>query len=216
MCSKIMKGLTALTVMAVLIAGTTVYAQRSHEVTLNEGTKITIRLNQSLSTKTNREGDRFSAEVISPVSYHNTVVIPAGSVVSGRISHLTRPGRIKGKADIDLRFETLRLSNGPEEYIVARISHTDRTSKASVKKEGTLEGEGSKGKDTAVVAGAGGVGAGIGAIAGGAKGTAIGGGAGALAGLATVFATRGKDLEIPSGTEFDIVLDRPLRLPAKP
>ncbi|MBI1747358.1 MAG: hypothetical protein HYR55_12310 [Acidobacteria bacterium] len=196
----------------VLVFGAAAYAQRAHEVTLNEGTKITVRLNDHLSTKTNREGDRFSAEVITPVFYHSQVVIPAGSVVNGRISHLKRPGRITGKADIDFRFETLRLQNGPEEYIVARLAGADRSTKGTVDREGTLKGEGSKKRDTAVIAGSGAAGAGIGAIAGGAKGTAIGGGAGALIGLGAILVTRGKDLEVPRGSEFDLVLERPLRL----
>lgn len=210
------KRLAGLLAVMVLVSGTAVYAQRAHEVTLNEGTKITIRLNNNLSTKTNRDGDPFTAEVVTPVFYHSSVVIPAGSIVTGRVANLKRPGRITGKADINLRFESIRLPNGPEEYLVARLAGTDRATKGTVDREGTLKGEGSKKKDAAVIGGAGAVGAGIGAIAGGGKGTAIGGGAGAIAGLATVLATRGKDLEVPRGTEFDIVLDRPLRLPTHP
>jgi type IV secretion system protein VirB10 len=207
-----LRGLVGLITLALMSSVLPVFAQRGQEVTLNEGTKLTLRLNDHLSTKTARSGDRFSAEVVTPIYKGNTVVIPAGTIVNGRVGNIKRPGRIKGRAEMDLRFESIRLPNGFEEPIVARFANLDRREKGEVDREGTIKGQGSKGKDTAVIATGGGVGAGIGAIAGGAKGTAIGGGAGAIIGLGTVLATRGKDLELQRGTELDIVLDRPLRI----
>lgn len=191
-------------------------AQRANEVVLNEGTRMTIRLNDFISTKTARQGDRFTAEVVSSVLQNRDVVIPAGSIVTGRVTQVKRPGRIKGKAELYLRPESIKLPNGAEESMVASVTGVSRGEKGQLKKggEGSIEGEGSKGRDAAVIGTAGGVGAGIGAIAGGAKGTAIGGGSGALIGLAGVLATRGKDLELARGTELDIVLDRPLRISA--
>lgn len=117
---------------------------------------------------------------------------------------------------MSLRFESIRLPNGREEPIVARLSSTDRPSKERVEREGTLKGPGSKKNDAAVIGAAGGGGAGIGAIAAGGKGTAIGAGVGALAGLATILARRGKELEVPRGTELSIVLERPLHLANSP
>jgi hypothetical protein len=82
-----------------------------------------------------------------------------------------------------------------------------------VKPESTIEGEGSKGKDAVQVAKPSLSGAGIGALAGGGKGAAIGSAAGAAIGLGTVFASRGKDVEIQKGSTLEIVLDRPLTIP---
>ena len=210
------KWFAGLLASALLMGAIALYAQRVHSVTLPEGTKLTLRLNNPLSTKTNRGGDRFTADVVSPVSYHGKVVIPAGSVVAGRVTHLKRPGRLTGRGEMSLRFESLRFPNGREESLVARLSSTDRSTKGRVDREGSLKGQGSPKKDAAVIGAAGGAGAGIGAVIGGGKGTAIGAGVGALAGLITLLATRGKDLDVPSGTEFHIVLDRPLHLPDRP
>ena len=80
---------------------------------------------------------------------------------------------------------------------------------------GTIEGDGSKGKDVATVAKPGASGAGIGALVAGGKGAAIGSGIGAAVGLATVFATRGKDLEVQRGSTMDIQLDRQLLIPTE-
>ncbi len=77
-------------------------AQRAREVTLNEGTRITVRMNDTINTKTAHQGDRFSAEVISPVSHSGDVAIPTGSTIKGRVTQVKRPGRVKGKAELNL------------------------------------------------------------------------------------------------------------------
>jgi hypothetical protein len=77
-----------------------------------------------------------------------------------------------------------------------------------------LEGERSQGSDIGRVVIPGAIGAGIGTLAGGGKGAAIGTGIGAAIGLTTVFATRGKEIEVPRGSALDIVLDKPLIIPA--
>ncbi len=203
-------------VLALLImggAGRLAAAQSIGEVTVAEGTRITLQLNEHLSTKLNSEGDPFTAVVSVPVLMGEKLVIPKGSIVSGRISRVVRPGRFKGKAVMNLLFQSISIPGRGEFPIVASLAKVDSEGDTVVKTEGTVRGEGSTGSDVGRVLKPGLAGAGLGALAGGGRGSAIGAGVGAAVGLATVFATRGKDLEVPRGAAMDILLDRPLPLP---
>jgi hypothetical protein len=139
------------------------------------------------------------------------VVIPKGSIVTGSVSHVQRPGRFRGKAVMNLLFESVRIPGKSPLPIVASLVRVDP--EGSTGEEGTVTGKGSVGKDAGTVARPGLAGAGIGGLIGGGKGAAIGAGIGAAAGLGTVFATRGKDLEVRRGSTMEIVLDRPLPVP---
>lgn len=183
---------------------------------LPEGTPIRARLDQALSTKTNVRGDRFTGKVLVPVIGDNgQVVIPSGSTLRGVVGTVQRPGRVMGRSELNLRFESVVLPNGAEESLVATLvnigPHSGKERVANG--EGTVKGERTVGRDSAIIAGASGIGAAIGAIAGGAKGVAIGAGSGGLIALAGVLATRGKDIDLPSGTEIELQLERPLMLP---
>jgi hypothetical protein len=180
---------------------------------LAEGTHITIRLNDYLSTKLNNEGDTFTAVVTSPVCEGNIVIIPKGTIVTGSVSRILRPGRFRGKAIMNLIFQSIRIPGNREMAIVASLSGVDSEVDGVTRSEGTIEGKGSAGKDAARVLKPGLVGAGIGALAGGGKGAGVGAGVGAAVGVGTVFATRGKDLEVRRGTIMEISLDRPLAIP---
>jgi hypothetical protein len=177
-----------------------------------EGTRITLQLNNHLSTKLNNEGDSFTAVVMVPVFLGDRMVIPKGSIVTGSISRITRPGRFKGKALMTLLFQSINILGRGELSITASLAGLPEAN-GTVRSEGTVEGKGSEGSDASRVLTPGLVGVGIGVLAGGGKGAAIGGGAGAIIGLTTVFATRGKDLEFRRGSTMDIVLDRPLSIP---
>lgn len=187
----------------------------SSTVRVPEGTTLRIKLNDALSTKTNARGDAFSAQVTQPVFVGTDMVIPVGSTVRGTVASVEKAGRVKGRSELNLRFESITLPNGHDEPIVATLIGiaSDQEKETVESGEGTVKGEGSKKRDAAVIGAGAGIGAAIGAIAGGAKGTAIGAGAGGLIGLAGVLATRGKDIELPAGTELEIQLDRPLNLP---
>lgn len=189
-------------------------AQSGTERTLAQGTHLTLQLNDYLSTKMNHEGDVFTASVIAPVTLGERVVVPKGSVVSGTVGRVLRPGRFRGKAVMTLVFESIRIPGTAEIPIVATLAEMHSDGGAEVKSEGSLQGEGSAGQDTRRVAAPAASGAGIGALAGGGRGAAVGAGVGAIVGLATVFATRGKDLEIRRGATLDIVLEQPLTLSA--
>jgi hypothetical protein len=175
-----------------------------------EGTRISLQLNDHLSTKGNNEGDSFTAVVISPIYAGDQMVIPKGSIVSGSISRIIRPGRFKGKAVMTLLFETINIPGRAQLPIVASLLSVDPEGNAGVRPENTVEGRGSAGADVGKVVAPGLAGTGIGTLAGGGTGAGIGAGVGAAIGLTSVFATRGKDLQLRRGSTMDIVLDRPL------
>lgn len=179
------------------------------------GTEIVFALSDALSTKTNQPGDGFSGVVKLPVQVNDTVVIPEGSLVRGTVAYVARAGRVKGRAELGLQFEKLELPDGRTYELAATLTQLGEEEKESVSKEGQVEGEGSKKRDTVTVGVATGVGAVIGAIAGGKKGAGAGAAAGAGAGAAAVLLTRGKDVELAPGAELAIKLDRPLLVEKK-
>jgi type IV secretion system protein VirB10 len=191
-------------------------SQVGSEIVLGEGTRISLQLNDHLSTKLNNEGDTFTATVTAPVYLKDRLIIPKGSIISGSISRVLRPGRFKGKAVMNLLFSSIRLPGAAAQLpIVASLARVDQEGNAGVRGEGTIAGEDSKGRDAAKVAVPTLTGAGIGAIVNGGHGAGIGAGIGAAVGLATVLAGRGKDLELRRGSTMDIVLDRPLAIPSE-
>lgn len=185
----------------------------SGEIVLAEGTRIFIALNDPLSTKHSSEGDIFTADVVVPIYLKERLVLPKGTIVAGSISRIVKPGRFRGKALLNLLFQSVRIAGRVQLPLVASLATLEPGGNAGVKAESTIEGEGSKGKDAAQVAKPSLSGAGIGALAGGGKGAAIGSAAGAVIGLGTVFASRGKDVELRKGSTLEIVLDRPLTIP---
>lgn len=209
------RSLFALSLLAIVASGfeAELSAQATQSFTIPDGTRIQARLETTLSSRTNRQGDRFTAKVVEPIIVAGKEVIPAGTTLEGRVAEVKNAGRVKGRAEMNLSYERLIFPNGVSETIVASQAELDETQKEEVdRKEGTIKGESSRKRDAAEVAGGAAVGAGVGAIAGGAKGTAIGAGVGGLIGLADSMRRKGKEVEIPAGTRFIIRLDRPLTI----
>ncbi|MBZ5606132.1 MAG: hypothetical protein LAO79_27890, partial [Acidobacteriia bacterium] len=145
------------------------------------------------------------------------IVIPPGSSVAGTITEVSRPGKVKGRGEFHLRFDTLILPNGTTRDFRARVSGIDgRASEELDRKEGTIKSEGNKSGDTRTVAETAAAGASVGALAGGIGGAAgmgagIGAAAGAAAGLMGVLFTRGPEAVLAKGTTIEMVLDRPVQ-----
>jgi hypothetical protein len=169
------------------------------------GTRILLRLTNSVDTKRSVVGDRVYLETAAPVFLNGRLVIPQGSFVIGSITEAQRPGRVKGKAALNLRFETLTLPNGVARDLLSRADSAD--GRSTVDSEGRIQGDSSKGRDAATIAGTTAAGAGIGSLAGA---PGIGAAAGAVAGLAGILGTRGKDIVVQRGTSMEMVLDRDL------
>jgi type IV secretion system protein VirB10 len=179
--------------------------------TVAAGTRIAVVLKHAISTKNARESDPVYAETSFPVVSNGRIVIPAGTYVQGVIQRSKRPGRIKGRGELVVHFNTLIFPSGYTLLLPGAIDSVPGAEKTDMKdkKEGSIESQGTKGKDAGTIATGAGTGAVLGAVvARSAGGAGVGGLLGAGAGLATVLLTRGPDVRIESGTLVDMVLER--------
>jgi hypothetical protein len=185
-------------------------------VTLEPGTRLPLTLINSVSTKHSAVGDRVYLQTAFPISSGGRIVVPPGSYVLGTVTELKRPGRVKGKGELFLRFDSLTLPNGVVRDFRARLSNVDAASDEKIEhKEGKVKGDGNVGGDLKTVGEVAAAGAGLGAIVGAASqhagmGAGIGAGAGAAAGLLGVLLTRGPDAVLAQGSTVEMVLDRQL------
>jgi type IV secretion system protein VirB10 len=144
-----------------------------------------------------------------PVTIDNKIVIPEGSYVRGKITEIKRPGKVKGKGELTLNFQTLVLPSGVTLPIYTTLGGAGGA--GTRRGEATVQGDSSKSEDAKTVERTTVEGAGIGAIgARTVKGAGVGGAVGAGAGAAAVLLTRGQDLVLSPGTTIEIILDRPL------
>ncbi len=178
------------------------------------GTHIPLMLINGVSTKHSVEGDRLYLQTVYLIVIQNRIVIPAGSYVEGTLTEIKQPGRLKGRGEIYLRFDSLTLPNGVTRDFRARIGGLEAgTPETLDKTEGKVEGP-SQGTATTIAATTAG-GAAVGAIAGevaGRPGLGIGTGAavGAATGLMMVLLNGRPEAIIARGTVVEMVLDRPL------
>jgi hypothetical protein len=182
------------------------------EIVVPEGTVLSVVLSSFLNTHSTQVGDHFYADVAYPIWLQQRLVIPKGSTVRGVVTEVVRPGRVKGKGRLAIRIEDILLPNGVKRDLNAsfRGIHGPGAEKIDRRSE-TVEAGSSKGSDAGQVVGTAGEGAIIGAISGGGSGAGIGAGAGAAVGLATVLLSRGQDLVLQPGTEFELELKQPLK-----
>lgn len=188
--------------------------------TVPAGTKVLLQLTSAINSRSAQPGDGVYLRSIFPVVVGNRVMIPMGVYVQGVVDHVQRGGRIKGKAQLDMHFTTIIFPNGSVVEVPAVVDSMPGASQQSVKNngEGTIEQNGDKGRhagQTAEIALP--TGAGVGTIGGAQSGHPIQGGLAGLGagaatiGLVTLF-TRNADVNIPSGTQVEMVLQRPLVL----
>ena len=183
---------------------------------LTEGTRIPLSLINSVSTKQAVEGDRVYMETAFPILVNGKIILPVGSYVAATVTKVKRPGRVKGKAELFIRFDSLTLPNGVTRDFRARIGGLDgQASEKLDREEGTIRGDSNKGGDARTVGEAAGAGTSVGAIAGSVAGhtgmgVGIGAAAGAAAGLVGVLASRGPEAVLARGSTMEMVLDRKL------
>lgn len=169
-------------------------------ITIDSGTVLEVTLDQSVSSKTNNEGDHFDASLAAPVTAGDRVVLPVGTKVIGTVTLAHSAGRFKGNAALGLALDSM-IVNGKAYPIQA----------TSVEQAGK-----GRGKRTAVGAGGGAVlGAIVGAVAGGGKGAAIGAAAGAGAGTAGAAFTGKRDIDFPAETRLSFKLTQPVSITPK-
>lgn len=186
---------------------------------VESGSRILLRLTNSVNTRHTSPGDRIYLETIVPFFVDGRLVIPRGSVVIGTVTESQKAGRVKGRSSLSLRFESLTLPNGVARDFRALPDQVDGHGGVD-KSEGKVQGEGNKGGDARTVgtttAGGAGIGGAIGAASGHVgAGLGIGAAAGAAAGLAGVLSSRGPEVILPPGTTMELLLDRDLHYTAE-
>ncbi len=172
------------------------------------GTAIPIALTSRVSSKNAKDGDGVYGKTVFPITVDNKIVVPEGSHVRGKIVEVKRPGRVKGKAELTLSFQTLVLPSGITIPIYTSLRGAGGA--GTRKGENSVEGDSSKTDDAGTIGKTAAEGGLIGVIAGRGKGAVVGGAGGAAVGTAAVLLTRGKDLVLEPGTTIEIVLDRPI------
>ncbi len=184
---------------------------------VDTGTRIPLSMVNSVSTKHSVPGDRVYLETVFPIVINGKIVIPTGSYVMGTITNVQRPGKVKGRGEFYLRFDSLTLPNGVTRDFRGRVDGLDgRASEELDKSEGKIKSEGTKASDARTIGETAATGASVGAIAGSlggsvGMGAGIGAAAGAAAGLVAVLVTRGPDAVLAKGTTVEMVLDHNIR-----
>lgn len=189
-------------------------AVAQNNVSVPAGTALKVKLENTLSTSSSKQGDPFSGRVMEAVVLGGKTVIPIGATVQGRVTKVSEPRRIAGKPTIGIFPETLTLPNGEHFVLNAPLVDTNLRHGTDVNEEGQFKGNGHDGKTLAQV----GLGTGGGMMVGG----LIGGGKGLLIGAvvgATVMTVRWlgthRSATLPSGTELTLELSRPMELTAE-
>jgi len=166
-------------------------------VVIDAGTLLTVTIDQTVSSKTNNNGDPFAASLAAPISVGGVTVLPTGTRAKGTVVQADSAGRVKGGAVLALTLDSITVNGQP---------YSIQTSEF----EETIKG---RGKRTAIGAGGGAAfGAIIGGLAGGGKGAAIGALAGGGAGTAGTAFTGKRDITIPAETRLHFKLTAPLTI----
>src|SRR6266487_958005 len=142
-------------------------------VVVPAGTAIPIALTSRVSSKNAKDGDGVYGKTVFPITVDNKIVVPEGSSVRGKIVEVKRPGRVKGKAELTLNFQTLVLPSGITVPIYTSLGGAGGAGER--KGEATVQGDSSKGDDAKTVGTGAATGGLIGVIANGGKGGAVGG-----------------------------------------
>jgi type IV secretion system protein VirB10 len=180
-----------------------------------QGAHVLLRMENSVNTRTAKEGDFVYLRTAIPIANSGEIAVPAGSYVQGVVSLSKQSGRVKGRAQLAIRLETLTLASGKVYKFSPHLSSVDggETGQKVEGSENTVEQAPGKGQDAERIAILAGSGAALGGLADRSwKGAGIGAGVGSAVGLATVLLTRGKEVELRQGSTLDVVFDRPVSL----
>ena len=167
-------------------------------VTLAAGTALKVRTTSTVSTKSHKPGDTFVGNLEEPLTQGGWQIAPKGAAIQGRVLESDPGGRVSGVAHLAVAIDQITTGDGQS------VSLTTSPVR--------IEAQRSRSTDAAKVGIATGVGAAIGAIAGGGKGAGIGAATGAGAGTGVVLATRGDAAEIGSETILDFALSAPVTI----
>lgn len=176
---------------------TAMAARIARRVTIPAGTVLRLRVDRGFGSDISRVEDPVSATLARAVVIDGRTILPAGSAAAGYVSDVARPGKVKGRGRVAVRFARIDPGPGVEPYRMETRSWV-AVAPATKKKDALTIGVPAAG------------GAVVGAIVGGKKGAGIGAAAGGGAGTAVVLTTRGKDVRIGRGAVLSVRLTSPL------
>jgi Bacterial conjugation TrbI-like protein len=189
--------------------------QSPAQISIPAGTKVPLALKQAISTKNAHEGDAVYAQTTFPVVINERIVIPPGTYVQGRISHVQRAGRVKGRAEVLMHFTTLIYPSGYTVVLPGAVDNVPGAEKSSMSgSEGTIRADSQKGQKIGTVASTGATGAVVGGLSNGGKGALIGAGIGGAAGTAIAMLTRNNEVKMDAGTTLEMIIQRDVQLDA--
>jgi hypothetical protein len=180
---------------------------------LNAGQLIRVRMNHTITSETARIGEQFNTTVVDPVYSSGLEIIPVGSEIVGRVSSVTRASRKSKSGTIGVHFVSLRLPTGIARAINGDLTEVNRDN-MTADNEGEVSGRSAVKRNVVFIGGGAATGALIGAIASGGKGAGIGALIGGGLGAAGAAFSKGHEAVVESGTEFGVVLNQALSLPA--
>ena len=163
--------------------------------TLPQGSMVRVRTQTTISTREARNGETIQANLDAPLVVNGIVLAPRGAEVTLAVADSDPGGRVKGRARIGLRLVSLPVAGERRSVVASTYWH---------------EAAGTKKKDIAKIGILSGIGAAVGAIAGGGKGAAIGAGAGGGAGTAVVLSTHGDAAVVPAESVIQFRLEQPV------
>jgi len=165
------------------------------DITMPAGTTLSLKLTTPVASDTSDVEDAVGAELTDAVRIDGREIVPAGATVTGVVTEANDAGHVKGRAQVALRFTSLR--RGSEQYEMQTASVT-------------RQAPATKGEDATKIGIGAGAGAAIGGLLGGKKGAAQGAAVGGAAGTGVVLATRGKEVRLASGADVSTQLTAPL------
>ena len=175
------------------------------------GTALMVKLETTLATFSNKAGDPFQARLTEAVVLNGKILIPAGTMVEGRVTKVDEPRRIAGKPTIGILPEALILPTGERFFLDATLVDTNAGGGTDVNQEGEFKGSGHDRRDQ-IETGAGTAGGMlVGGLIAGPPGILIGGAVGAGS-TGVHWLSKHRSATLMAGTELTLELNRPLAM----
>lgn len=181
--------------LIIALSSSALAADTTREVIVPAGTVLRVQLENAVASDSSRIEDVVRGHLAAPIVVDGRTIVPSSSPVVGHVTQALRSGKVKGRARVGVRFDSL-VADGDRYRIQTR--------------PWTRVAPASKGKDAATIGLPAAGGAIVGGVIGGKKGAGIGAAAGGGGGTAVVLSTRGKEVRLGRGAVLYVRLDRPL------
>ena len=169
---------------------------------LEPGTKIRVQMDNEINSEVSGVNDTFTTTIAEPVKVRETIVLPVGTVIEGRITNVERASSGGKGGSLSVKFETIRFENGEKREIEAILANE-------------LKAESLQKANILTVIGGTALGALLGAMSKSENGALIGAGIGAGAGTSVAVLRKGKNVRIKTDEKFEIELTKQVTLPVQ-